>query len=70
MALPSCSAQKNVVDPASGQQAPVKVGANTQYHTPAYANQSLRNPNIQLPSSFASSQKGMRLGIILTLTVT
>ena len=56
MALPSCSAQKNVVDPASGQQVPVKVGANTQYHTPAYANQSLRNPNIQLPSSFSGTQ--------------
>jgi len=40
-----------------GQSPPqsVKMPANTQYRPPAYANQGLRNPNMNLPTAFSGS---------------
>lgn len=63
IALPACSAKKDALTPgvmkaapttvAASKSQPVKVGANTQYRPPAYVNQGLRNPNMNLPSQFS-----------------
>ena len=63
IALPACSAKKDAPNPgvakpsanpaASTAPQPVKLQANTQYRPPAYANQGLRNPNMNLPSQFS-----------------
>lgn len=62
IALPACSGNKNAQsslpapNPATSAVTPptqpVKLGANTQYRPPAYVNQGLRNPNMNLPSQF------------------
>lgn len=36
------------------QSGTVKLGANTQYRSPAYVSQGLRNPDINLPSNFST----------------
>ncbi|MFT6862033.1 MAG: peptidoglycan/xylan/chitin deacetylase (PgdA/CDA1 family) [Akkermansiaceae bacterium] len=63
IALPACSGKKSAQIPEGGKKLgtpgvtppnqPVKLGANTQYRPPAYVNQGLRNPNMNLPSQFA-----------------
>ncbi len=64
IALPACSAKKDQLTPSvanaipassnvAASTQPVKVGANTQYRPPAYVNQGLRNPNMNLPSQFS-----------------
>jgi peptidoglycan-N-acetylglucosamine deacetylase len=62
IALPACSAQKDSLSPGVAKTAsgvpqaaaqPVKVAANTQYRPPAYVNQGLRNPSMNLPSQFS-----------------
>lgn len=58
IALPACSNRKEKVAQAAAKPRvaaprPVKVPANTQYRPPAYANQGLRNPNMNLPSTFS-----------------
>ncbi len=62
VALPACSGKKNAQVAEGGKKTvttgvtpstqPVKLGANTQYRPPAYVNQGLRNPNMNLPSQF------------------
>lgn len=60
--LPACSSKKDGLTPGIAKPIaantpstshPVKVGANTQYRPPAYANQGLRNPNMNLSSQFS-----------------
>ncbi len=58
IALPACSNRKEKVAQAAAKPRvaaprPVKVPANTLYRPPAYANQGLRNPNMNLPSTFS-----------------
>lgn len=60
IALPACSARKGNAAAAraakgAGGPKPVKTGANTQYRPPAYSQQGLRNPNMNLPSGFTGS---------------
>jgi len=65
IALPACSAKRDHLTPDAVQSLspppvnassqPVKVGANTQYRPPAYVNQGLRNPNMNLPSQFSGT---------------
>jgi len=64
IALPACSVKENGSTAATSPTVPsatpvtaqpVKVGANTQYRPPAYANQGLRNPNMNLPSQFSGT---------------
>ena len=62
VALPACSGKKNAQVAEGGKKTvttgvtpptqPVKLGANTQYRPPAYVNQGLSNPNMNLPSQF------------------
>jgi len=64
IALPACSVKddgitagvaKTTTSSGVTNAQPVKVGANTQYRPPAYANQGLRNPNMNLPSQFGGT---------------
>lgn len=65
VALPACSGKNSAQIPAGGSQPgtpgvssptqPVRLGANTQYRPPAYVNQGLRNPNMNLPSQFSGA---------------
>ncbi len=63
LGLSACSSKDAlaslVSSSASGRgQSPlqsVKMPANTQYRPPAYANQGLRNPNMNLPTAFSGS---------------
>jgi peptidoglycan/xylan/chitin deacetylase (PgdA/CDA1 family) len=60
--LPACSTKKDALGLGVGNNnsdlatypnpQSAKMGANTQYRPPAYVNNGLRNPNINLPSSF------------------
>ncbi|MGJ8697293.1 MAG: polysaccharide deacetylase family protein [Verrucomicrobiaceae bacterium] len=57
----ACSSDDNAPVSAAGTpKVPtpesLKMEANTQYRSPAYASQGLRNPDINLPSNFSGSQ--------------
>ena len=61
IALPACSTSKQNAAaapqslPSKPAPQPTKLAANTQYRPPAYAQQGLRNPNMNLPSQFRGS---------------